>query len=124
MRLVILMSLSLVGLVFATGCEKKSTQETAPEATAQATSGEEEAAVAAVAVADREVEAGCAMCTYHMEGVKGCTLAAKIDGKPYLVEGSDVNAHNAGLCQATKKAICTGEAKGDTLVVSAFELQE
>ena len=36
------------------------------------------------AIAARTVEAGCATCIFNMEGVKGCKLAVRIDGKPYL----------------------------------------
>jgi hypothetical protein len=34
------------------------------------------------------VEAGCGTCVFHMDGVKGCPLAVRIDGQAYLVEGT------------------------------------
>lgn len=71
----------------------------------------------------RIVEAGCASCLFNMEGVKGCKLAVRIDGKPYLVTGADVDAHGAGLCSSAKKAKVVGKIKGDKLLAISFELQ-
>ena len=68
------------------------------------------------------VEAGCGSCIFKMPGVEGCKLAVKIDGKPYLVTGADVDAHKAGLCQGAKQATCSGEIKDDTFVATSFEL--
>ncbi len=75
------------------------------------------------AAAARTVEAGCGSCIFDMEGVKGCKLAVKIDGKPYLVTGADVDAHGAGLCSSAKKAKVVGEIEGDKFVATSFELQ-
>jgi len=71
----------------------------------------------------RNVEAGCGSCIFGMEGVMGCKLAVKIDGKPYLVTGADVNAHKAGLCGSVKMAKVVGEIEGDKFVATSFELQ-
>ena len=75
------------------------------------------------AVAARIVEAGCATCIFDMQGIEGCTLAVKIDGKPYLVTGADVDAHGAGLCSSAKKAKVVGKIEGDKFVATSFELQ-
>ena len=75
------------------------------------------------AVAARTVEAGCASCIFNMEGVRGCKLAVRIDGKPYLVTGADVDAHGAGLCSSAKKAKVVGKIEGDKFVATSFELQ-
>ncbi len=75
------------------------------------------------AVAARTVEAGCASCIFNMEGVRGCKLAVRIDGKPYLVSGADVDAHGAGLCSSAKKAKVVGKIEGDKFVATSFELQ-
>ncbi len=75
------------------------------------------------AVAARIVEAGCASCIFDMQGVEGCTLAVRIDGKPYLVTGADVDAHGAGLCSSAKKAKVVGKIEGDKFVATSFELQ-
>ncbi len=76
------------------------------------------------AVAARTVEAGCASCIFNMEGVEGCKLAVKIDGKPYLVTGADVDAHGAGLCSSAKKAKVIGKIEGDKFVATSFVLQQ
>ncbi len=75
------------------------------------------------AVAARAVEAGCATCIFNMEGVSGGKLAVRIDGKPYLVTGADVDAHGAGLCSSAKRAKVVGEIEGDKFVATSFELQ-
>jgi hypothetical protein len=69
------------------------------------------------------VEAGCGSCIFKMADVQGCKLSVKIDGKPYLVSGSDVNAHKAGLCGASKQAEVRGRIEGDKFVASSFELK-
>ena len=75
------------------------------------------------AAAHRTVEAGCASCIFNMKGVTGCQLAVKIDGKPYLVTGADVDAHKAGLCGAAKEAKVAGKVEGGKFVATSFELQ-
>ena len=59
-----------------------------------------------------------------MEGVTGCKLAVKIDGKAHLVSGADVDAHGAGLCRAAKEAKVVGEIEGGKFVATSFELQQ
>ncbi len=80
------------------------------------------------AVAARTVEAGCATCIFNMEGVRGCKLAVKIDGKPYLVTGAEIDdqgdAHGpAGLCVTARKALVSGKVEGEKFVATSFELQ-
>ncbi|MCZ6817169.1 MAG: DUF6370 family protein, partial [Planctomycetota bacterium] len=70
------------------------------------------------------LEAGCGSCIFNMPAVRGCKLAVKIDGKPYLVTGASVNAHQAGLCGAAKQAKCSGEVKDDMFVATKFQLVE
>ncbi len=38
------------------------------------------------------VEASCGQCNFTMKE-KGCTLAARIDGKVYFVDGTDIDSH-------------------------------
>ncbi len=76
----------------------------------------------------RIVEAGCATCVYDMQGVKGCKLAVKIDGKAYLVTGTEIDDHGdahgpAGLCVTARKAVVTGKVEGEKFVATSFELQ-
>ncbi len=68
------------------------------------------------------VEVGCASCIYEMEGVMWCEPAARIDGKTYLVDFEDFDAHGAGLCDGTKTAAVTGAIEGDHFHATSFEL--
>ncbi len=71
----------------------------------------------------RTVQAGCGSCIFHMPGVKGCKLAVKIDGKPYLVSGAAVDAHTSGLCSAEKQAEVRGKVQGEQFVATSFKLK-
>ncbi len=70
------------------------------------------------------VEAACASCIYKMEGVEDCELAVMIDGKPYLVSGVEVDAHESGLCDAAKSAVISGKIDGDRFVATSFEFEQ
>ncbi|RNL51449.1 DUF6370 family protein [Pedobacter jejuensis] len=59
------------------------------------------------------VEIACGECQFKMKG-KDCELAVKIDGKPYFVDGKNIDdfgdAHGEhGFCNAISKAEVTGE---------------
>ncbi len=59
-----------------------------------------------------KVHMACGQCQFHMAG-KGCSLAVKIKGKTYFVEGAVIDdfgdAHAAdGFCETIRK----GEAQG------------
>jgi hypothetical protein len=73
------------------------------------------------------VEAGCGTCVFHMDGVKGCPLAVRIDGQAYLVEGSDIDDHGDahgpdGLCNVMRYADVTGKLINGKLKVPRFRL--
>ncbi len=70
------------------------------------------------------LEVGCASCIYEMEGVEDCELAARIDGKTYLVELEGFDAHGAGLCAGAKTAVVTGAIEGDRFHATSLELAE
>jgi hypothetical protein len=75
-------------------------------------------------ITNQTLEVGCGSCTYHMAGVQDCTLAVKIDGKSYLVEGANVDAHKAGLCAKTgTQALVSGRIEGDKFIATKFELK-
>lgn len=79
------------------------------------------AQAAARSIADRTVEVACGSCIFAMPGVKGCTLAVKLDGKAYLVTGAgSVDAHQ--FCSAARKALVSGRIEGDRFVASRFEV--
>lgn len=73
-----------------------------------------------------ELDASCGTCKFKMKA-KGCPLAVKFEGKPYLVEGTDIDEHGdahseEGFCNAIRKAKVQGEVVGDKFVVTYFEL--
>ena len=72
------------------------------------------------------VEASCGQCNFGMEG-GGCTLAVRIDGKTYFVDGTKIDQHgNAhaddGFCSAIRKAEVTGEIVGNKFKATSFKL--
>lgn len=72
------------------------------------------------------VEASCGQCNFGMKG-KGCSLAVKIDGKPYFVDGTKIDDHGDshgadGFCSKVRHAEVTGEVKNDRFVASSFKL--
>jgi hypothetical protein len=70
-------------------------------------------------ITNQAVEAGCGMCIYKMPGVKGCHLAALIDGKPYLVQGAEWPNHD--FCDRKVQAVVTGKLEGDKFIVTSLE---
>jgi len=72
------------------------------------------------------VEASCATCNFELEG-NGCSLAVKIDGKAYPVEGVDFHKlgdpHSEhGMCNAVRVAEVEGELVDDVFMASNFNL--
>lgn len=71
----------------------------------------------------RLVQAGCATCTYKMDGVDDCALAVKVDRTAYLVMGTDINPREEGLCKATKYAEAAGKVVNGKFVATSFNLK-
>ncbi len=74
-----------------------------------------------------QVTAGCGSCIFGMEGVSGCPLAVKIEGKPYLVTGVEMDALGDahapdGLCNMARQATTAGRVEGDRFVAERMEL--
>lgn len=90
----------LAGMV---GCQKTAGE---PEAAAEAPAPAAPAVIAKLNTTS--VEAGCAYCSYKMDGAKGCSLAIKVDGVAYKVSGNELSAHGEGLCEHTRTATVTG----------------
>jgi Family of unknown function (DUF6370) len=72
------------------------------------------------------VEASCGQCQFGMEG-KSCDLAVRIDGEPYFVEGTSIDAHGDahakdGFCASIRKAEVIGTLKNNKFVVTYFKL--
>jgi Family of unknown function (DUF6370) len=71
----------------------------------------------------RDVEIGCALCIYRMPGVNDCVLAAKVDERALLVDGSGIDDHGDahaadGLCNTARKVRAVGVVQGDRFVVT------
>ncbi len=72
------------------------------------------------------VESSCGQCQFGLQG-KGCSLAVRIDGKAYFVDGTNMDKHGDahakdGMCNAIRKAEVGGEIKNDRFVASSFKL--
>ncbi len=83
--------------------------------------------VSAFSQQTKVVEASCGQCQFKMKDKKGCDLAVRIDGKPYFVEGTNINDHGDahsknGFCNTIRKAEVSGEIKGDKFVATSFKL--
>lgn len=64
-------------------------------------------------ITKQTVDIACGECQFKMKG-KDCDLAVRIDGKPYFVDGKNIDdfgdAHGEhGFCNAISKAEVTGE---------------
>lgn len=72
------------------------------------------------------VEAACGGCQFGLKG-KGCSLAVKIDGKAYFVDGVSMDefgdAHaKGGMCVAVRRAEVQGKIVKDKFKASYFKL--
>ena len=60
-----------------------------------------------------------------MKGVEGCKLAVEIEGRHYLVQGSDIDDHGDahaadGLCNTARRATVKGKVSGSRFVAELF----
>jgi hypothetical protein len=72
------------------------------------------------------VEASCGQCKFELKG-KGCSLAVRMDGKAYFVDGTEIDSHgdaheSDGFCNAIRKAEVQGEVVNGRYQVSYFKL--
>ena len=73
-------------------------------------------------------ELSCGQCKFDLDSESGCSLAVRLDGKAYFVEGFDIDdfgdAHdeNIGFCNIIRKGEVTGEIINDKFLASAIEL--
>ena len=91
--------------------------------TAAAPNSKPAVAAASAPAGAQTLEVGCAGCVFHMPGAEGCQLAAKVDGKTYLVTGVEMPGHESGLCDRSREADVAGKIEGDTFVASSFTLK-
>lgn len=73
------------------------------------------------------LEASCGQCQFGMKG-NGCSLAVKIDGKCYFVDGTSIDEHGDahakdGFCEAIRKAEVQGEILNGRFKVTYFTLK-
>lgn len=73
-------------------------------------------------------EVSCGICNFAMTGDE-CSLAIRIDGKDYYVEGSAIDEHGDahaedGLCTMIRKAKVKGVIKKGVFVAESIELIE
>jgi len=74
-------------------------------------------------ISDKAAEAGCALCSYHIDGVKSCSLGVKIDGKAYIVTGSDVDCHQFCGSRGAKPAVVSGKIVDGKFVATDIEVK-
>lgn len=72
------------------------------------------------------VEASCGMCQFGMKA-DDCSLAVRIDGKSYFVDGTSIDQHGDahakdGFCAAIRKAEVQGEIVNNRFKVTYFKL--
>lgn len=72
------------------------------------------------------VEASCGQCQFKMQG-KGCSLAVRIAGKSYFVDGTAIDDHGDahgedGFCEAIRKAEVQGEVVNNRFKATYFKV--
>ncbi len=79
-----------------------------------------------ITLASQVVETSCGECQFGMGGT-GCDLAVRIDGKPYFVDGTQIDDHgdahgDDGLCNCIRQARVSGKIKDGRFVATTFAL--
>lgn len=72
------------------------------------------------------VEAACGQCQFGLHG-KGCSLAVRMNGKAYFVDGTDIDSHgdahaSDGFCNAKRSAEVQGRVVNNRFKASYFKL--
>jgi hypothetical protein len=73
-----------------------------------------------------KLDMACGQCQFHMAG-KGCSLAVKIKGKTYFVDGAGIDdfgdAHAAdGFCEAIRNGEAQGKVVNNRFVATYMKL--
>ena len=110
------LSILLIGTcLVVVGCDGTSSSPGTPSA---------DSGLSVVPAVSETVDVGCAKCMYKLAGAEDCSqVAGSVDGKPLLLTGVELNAHELGLCKATKSALVKGDVEGDKFVATDVELQ-
>lgn len=74
------------------------------------------------------VEASCGQCNFGLEG-SGCSLAIRVDGEAYYVDGTDMDDHgdahgHNGMCTVIRQAEVAGEVVDGRFKATHFVLLE
>ena len=72
------------------------------------------------------VETSCGLCQFGMKA-KDCSLAVRIDGKSYFVDGTSIDEHGDahakdGFCEAIRKAEVQGDIVDTRFKATYFKL--
>ena len=72
------------------------------------------------------VDASCGQCKLGLKG-KGCSLAVRVNGKAYFVDGTDIDSHgdahaDNGFCNKIRKAQVQGEVVNGRFKATYFKL--
>jgi len=74
------------------------------------------------------VELSCGQCQFDLNSQKGCSLAVRINDKPYFVDGADIDefgdAHdiNTGFCEVIRTAEVEGALIDNRFKVTSVKL--
>ena len=73
------------------------------------------------------IEVSCGQCQFGMKEKAGCDLAARINGKSYFIDGTNIDQHGDahkkdGFCNTIRKAKVIGQVIENRFVVSYFKL--
>ncbi len=71
------------------------------------------------------VEASCGQCRFGLEG-KGCSLAVRINGHAYFVDGTDIHSHGDahaadGFCEKIRTAEVQGKVVNKRFKATYFK---
>lgn len=75
-------------------------------------------------------EISCGQCQFELDSENGCSLAVRLDGNAYFVEGfkiddfGDAHDKHTGFCEVIRKAEVVGEVIDDKFVASSIKLVE
>ena len=72
------------------------------------------------------VDAACGQCQFRMKG-KGCSLAVRMSGKTYFVDGTNIDSHgdshaDDGFCNKVRKATVQGNVVKGRFRATYFKL--
>ena len=106
----IMYKLLFILLFVLTGCSTKTinlTESPEPGIPAESQKGED------ISI-NQVVEAACGKCKFGMTEKLGCSLAVRIDGKAYFVDGTNIHEHgdehaDDGFCNAIRSANVKGK---------------